>query len=202
MKRETWLQELYPYKENYFKTKAGHKLHYIDEGQNGGETFLMLHGNPTWSFYYRNLINEFSQNSRVVVPDHIGCGLSDKPQDYEYSLENHISNVEDLVKELGLKDITLVVHDWGGAIGFGFATRHPDLVKRVVILNTAAYTSDYIAPQINICRIPVLGEKVIRTFNAFAYPATFMAVEKKLPKNAKKGFLYPYNNYRNRIICI
>ncbi len=178
-------------------TVEGNELHYVDEGE--GEPILMVHGNPTWSFYYRDLIKEFSSSNRVIAPDHIGCGFSDKPQDYEYMLENHISNIEKLVAKLDLKGITLVVHDWGGAIGFGLATRHPDLIKKVVILNTAAYTCDYIPPQINICRTPILGEAVIRGFNAFAGPATHMAVEKPLSKNVKKGYLLPYNNYKNRI---
>jgi pimeloyl-ACP methyl ester carboxylesterase len=194
--RPSWLQELYPFKNNFFEVE-GNQLNYVDEGQ--GAPILMVHGNPTWSFYYRDLVKEFSKTNRVIAPDHIGCGYSDKPQDYEYILENHISNIEKLVDQLDLKEITLVVHDWGGAIGFGLATRHPELIKKVVILNTAAYTCDYIPPQIKICRTPILGEAVIRGFNAFAGPATHMAVEKPLSKNVKKGYLLPYNNYKNRI---
>lgn len=191
-----WLNEMYPFKPNYLKTQGG-KLHYVDSGR--GEVMLMLHGNPTWSFYYRNLVKEFQTDHRIIVPDHMGCGKSDKPQDYEYVLENHIKNVITLIDHLNIKSLTLVVHDWGGAIGFGLATRRPDLIKKIIILNTAAFTSDYIAPSINICKIPVLGERVIRHFNAFAWPATFMAVNKKMDKNIKKGYLYPYNNYKNRI---
>lgn len=197
--RPAWLQEEYPFQNNFLEID-GNKLNYVDEGaKDQGDPILMVHGNPTWSYYYRNLIKEFSKTNRVIAPDHIGCGFSDKPQDYEYMLENHISNIEKLVSKLELKNITLVVHDWGGAIGFGLATRHPDLIKKIVILNTAAYTCDYIPPQINICRTPILGEAVIRGFNAFAGPATHMAVEKPLSKNVKKGYLLPYNNYKNRI---
>jgi len=103
-------------------------MHYVDEGQ--GMPIIMLHGNPTWSFYYRKLVAEFSKSNRVVVPDHIGCGLSDKPHDYEYTLKQHIDNLEALVSHLGLKDFVLIVHDWGGPIGFGLLERHPDLVKK------------------------------------------------------------------------
>ena len=191
----TW-KELYPFKENFLKI-GELKMHFVNEGS--GDPILMLHGNPTWSFFYRNLIKEFSPHHQVIAPDHIGCGLSDKPQNFEYILENHIQNIEKLVDHLSLKNITLIVHDWGGAIGFGFATRHPELVKKIVILNTAAFTSTYIAPQINICRIPILGELVIRGLNAFAWPATFMAVENKLEEKVKDGFLFPYNSYENRI---
>ncbi|MBN1365775.1 MAG: alpha/beta fold hydrolase [Syntrophaceae bacterium] len=191
------MNKLYPYKSNFLKLKDNLSLHYIDEGQ--GEPLLMLHGNPTWSFYYRNLVAEFSKFHRVVVPDHIGCGLSDKPQNYDYTLKQHIDNLEKLVTELKLRDFVLVVHDWGGAFGFGLLQRYPDLVKKIVILNTAAYISEFIAFRINMCRIPILAEQVIRRLNGFALTATYMAVAKKMPPEIRKGYLYPYDNYKNRI---
>ena len=197
MVRPDWLNKLYPFKSNFLKLKDNLSMHYIDEGQ--GKPMLLLHGNPTWSFYYRNLIAEFSKSNRVVVPDHIGCGLSDKPQDYEYTLKQHIDNLETLVSQLELKDFVLIVHDWGGPIGFGLIERHPDLVKKIVILNTAAYTSTVIAFQINMCRIPILAEQVIRRLNGFALAATYMAVAKKMSPGIRKGYLYPYDNYNNRI---
>ena len=129
------LKKEYPFSSHYLKLQDGLKLHYVDEGN--GSPIVMLHGNPTWSFFYRNLIKHFSGSNRVVVPDHMGMGLSDKPQDYQYTLENHINNLETLIANLGLEDITLVVHYWGGAIGFGYATRNLEKVKKVVIMNTA-----------------------------------------------------------------
>jgi len=195
--RPDWLNKLYPFKSNFFKLKENLSLHYLDEGK--GEPILMLHGNPTWSFYYRNLAAEFSRSHRVIVPDHIGCGLSDKPQDYEYTLKQHIDNLEKLVTHLKLRDIVLIIHDWGGAIGFGLLERHPELVKKIVILNTAAYTSEVIAFQINMCRIPVLAEQVIRRLNGFALTATYMAVAKKMRPEIRKGYLFPYDSYANRI---
>ncbi len=197
MVRPDWLNKLYPFKSNFFKLKENLSLHYLDEGK--GEPILMLHGNPTWSFYYRNLAAEFSRSHRVIVPDHIGCGLSDKPQDYEYTLKQHIDNLEKLVTHLKLRDIVLIIHDWGGAIGFGLLERHPELVKKIVILNTAAYTSEVIAFQINMCRIPVLAEQVIRRLNGFALTATYMAVAKKMRPEIRKGYLFPYDSYANRI---
>lgn len=190
------IQDIYPYKSNYMNI-GDLKYHYIDEGE--GDPIVMVHGNPTWSFYFRNLINEFSKTYRVVVPDHIGCGLSEKPQDYDYTLKNHIGNLSALVERLDLKNITLVVHDWGGAIGMGFAVRNPKLIKRIVILNSGAYSMNHIPFRISICKIPWLGEKLVRGLNAFAGPATFMTTKKKLSPKVKKGFLLPYNNYRNRI---
>jgi len=197
MVRPDWLNQLYPFKSNFLKLSNTLSMHYLDEGSS--EPILMLHGNPTWSFYYRNLVSEFSKTNRVVVPDHIGCGLSDKPQDYEYTLQNHIDNLEKLVEHLNLKNFVLMVHDWGGPIGFGLIRRHPEWIKKIIILNTAAYTSEFIALRINMCRIPVLGEQVIRRLNGFALVATYMAVAKKMSPEIRKGYLYPYDNYRNRI---
>ncbi|MFQ5413342.1 MAG: alpha/beta fold hydrolase [Phycisphaerae bacterium] len=131
-----WLGELYPFASHYLEID-GHRMHYVDEGR--GPVVLMLHGNPTWSFYYRDLIRGLRGCCRVVAPDHIGCGLSDKPQRYPYTLATHIKNVGRLIEHLDLSDITLAVHDWGGAIGLGWATRHVDLVRGLVLFNTAAY---------------------------------------------------------------
>lgn len=191
------LKQEYPFLKNTLLLEDHHKLNFVDEGK--GEPILMVHGNPTWSFYYRNLIKEFSSTNRIIVPDHIGCGLSDKPQDYDYSLKNHVDNLESLILKLDLKDITLIVHDWGGAIGLGVATRHPERFKKLVLLNTAAFTDTVIPWRIDICRNRWFGERVIRHLNGFAWPATFMATKKKLNPVVKKGFLLPYNNYKNRI---
>lgn len=189
------LKTEYPF-ESHFMPIQNNKLHYVDEGT--GEVILMLHGNPTWSFFYRNLTKHFSKTHRVIVPDHMGCGLSSKPQEYEYTLKSHIDNVCRLVQELKLKDIILVVHDWGGAIGMGLATRHPELIKKMVVMNTAAFRSIEIPARINILRNPV-GEWFIRQFNGFAGPATFMATKKGLSPLVKKGFVLPYDNFETRI---
>jgi pimeloyl-ACP methyl ester carboxylesterase len=189
------LKQEYPF-TSHFASMDNHRLHYIDEGE--GEVLLMVHGNPTWSFFYRNLAKHFSKNFRVVAPDHLGCGLSDKPQDYEYTLKSHIDNLEKLVFDLKLLDITLVLHDWGGAIGMGLATRHPELIKKIIVMNTAAFTSNEIPTRINILRNPI-GEWFIRSFNGFAGPATFMASQKGLSPLVKKGFTLPYKNYESRI---
>lgn len=190
------LEKVYPF-QSHFLQLGENNLHYVDEGT--GKPILMLHGNPTWSFYYRNLVQTFSTKFRCVVPDHMGCGLSDKPQSYDYSLENHIQNAYKLIKFLDLKDIILIVHDWGGAIGFGLVTRYPELFDRIVILNTAAYPSEHIPQRINLLRQGKFGEWLTRKFNLFAWPATFMTTEKKLPRAIKEGYLLPYDNYENRI---
>ena len=120
------VRQLYPFDGRLYLLTNGHCLHYLDEG--AGPPVLMLHGNPTWSFYYRDLVLGLRDHFRCIVPDHLGCGLSDKPQDFSYRLEDHIRHVEELVEHLQLERVHLVVHDWGGAIGMGFATRQPCLL--------------------------------------------------------------------------
>ena len=127
-----------------------------------------------------------------------GCGLSSKPQDYQYTLKNHVDNVCALVDKLNLTNITLVVHDWGGAIGMGLATRYPEKIKKMVVMNTAAFRSIEIPTRINILRNP-MGEWFIRAFNGFAGPATFMASKKGLSPLVKKGFILPYHDFDSRI---
>ena len=195
-----WLNELYPFTPRMFTTPRGAGMSYLDEGPRTSEAVLMLHGNPTWSFYYRELVQALSPNQRCVVPDHIGMGLSEKPGNYAYTLENRISDVEALVANLGLNRVHLVVHDWGGAIGFGFAARHPHLVGRIVILNTAAFRSTHIPARIQLCKAPFVGPIVVRGLNGFAWPATWMAMHRRsLTAKEKRALLFPYNSWKNRI---
>ncbi|MAA77840.1 MAG: alpha/beta hydrolase [Deltaproteobacteria bacterium] len=193
---EGW-KVLYPYTGKFLDVDGG-RLHYLDEGDKDGPVLLALHGNPTWSFYWRALIEEFP-NHRVVIPDHIGCGLSDKPQDWGYRLAQHVSNVQALVEHLGLKNINLMVHDWGGAIGMGLATADPDRIQKLIITNTAAFLSPHIPTTIAMCRIPVLGSLMVRGGNAFAWVATWRATYKGLSKDVKEGLLFPYDSWGNRI---
>jgi len=190
------LREEYPFKHHFLDIKNS-KLHYVDEGR--GEPILMVHGNPTWSFYYRHLIREFSKTHRVIAPDHLGMGLSDKPQNYDYKLENHVINLITLVNTLELQNITLVVHDWGGAIGLGYATLCSENIKRIVILNSAAFVDTKIPFRINLCRMPGIGEWLVQKHNMFASFATSMAVTKKLSAISKKAYLYPYKTHDDRI---
>ena len=178
----------------------GHTLSYLDEGE--GSPIVMLHGNPTWSFYYRNLVSLLRNNHRVIVPDHMGCGFSDKPQDYPYLLETHIDNVEKLLTELGIDRFSLVVHDWGGAIGMGLAARKADRIESFVVMNTAAFRSPRIPLRISICRIPVLGDILVRGFNGFAKGALTMAVTKKMKGEVARGYIAPYNSWKNRIAVL
>ena len=178
------------------------RYHFVDEGKPRNPPILMLHGNPTWSFYYRRLISALKQDYRVIAPDHMGCGFSEKPQVYPYRLKNHMHNVEALVDHLELKGITLVCHDWGGTIGMGLATRRPECFSRFVILNTAAWRSCRMPKRIALCRIPFFGTLIVRGLNGFALAATRMAVTKPLDRVAKSGLLYPYDTWTNRVAIL
>lgn len=186
----------YPFESNFLDLN-GQNLHYIDEGE--GDLIFCVHGNPTWSFYYRDVIKQLSKTNRVIAFDHIGCGLSDKPQHYHYTLEQRIQDFTMLVKFIGIQRYSLIVHDWGGAIGFGHATRFPESIQSIVILNTAAFLSKSIPFTIALCKNKYFGEFLVRNLNGFCYPATFMTTTKKLSKNIKDAYLLPYPSREKRI---
>jgi haloalkane dehalogenase len=195
-----WLARLYPFSPAVFRTPQGASMSYIDEGPRRDEAVLMLHGNPTWSFYYRSLVRALSPSMRCIAPDHVGMGLSDKPEAYDYTLASRIADVEALADSLGLRKIHLVVHDWGGAIGFGLAVRRPERIGRIVITNTAAFPAPRIPARIALCRMPYVGAFVVRGLNGFAEPATWMAMsQRRLTWDERKGYLHPYGRWANRI---
>lgn len=192
---------LYPFASHFHTVESG-KIHYVDEGPEGaaaGGPVLCVHGNPTWSFYWRNVVKELRGQHRVVAVDHLGCGLSDKPEAGPYRLADHIARLESLVLALDLRDVTLLMHDWGGAIGMGMAGRHPDRIARIGVFNTGAFPSARIPARIAACRIPGLGPLGVRGFNAFAGAATFMATEKGLDPAVKAGLIAPYDSWANRV---
>lgn len=134
MKANSWIdRDAYPFQPHYFEADGG-RMHYVDEGQ--GRPIVMVHGTPTWSFLYRKLIKALSGEYRVIVPDHIGFGLSDKPQNWPYRPQDHARNLEALITHLGLRDITLVVHDFGGPVGLYYAIEYPGYIHSLVLFNT------------------------------------------------------------------
>lgn len=186
---------------------GGLGYHYLDEGT--GAPVVMLHGNPSWSLYYRNLVLALRDRYRCIVPDHIGCGLSDKPGDdrYDYTLSRRVDDLELLLDTLGVtENITLVVHDWGGMIGMAFAVRHPKRIARLVILNTGAFHLPKTKPfplGLRICRDTVLGTLLVRGLNAFSVGASYVGC-KRNPMSSEIRSLYqlPYNSWQNRIATL
>lgn len=192
------VREEYPFAGHICEVEPGVGMHFIDEGD--GPVVLMLHGNPTWSFYYRHLVRLLSSKGyRCIVPDHIGCGLSDKPQAYPYTLRQRIKDVGSLLDSLSIDHFSLVLHDWGGAIGCGLAVQRPEALNKLVLLNTGAFRSRRIPWRIAAIKLPFLGECIIRGLNGFAGPAATMAVEVPLKPAIKRGFLWPYRSWRDRV---
>ena len=189
---------LYPFASHELRVD-GHRYHYLDEGQ--GETLLLVHGNPTWSFYWRGIVEQLRGRYRLIVPDHLGCGLSDKPQHYPYRLANHVANLRTLVETLDLRQVTLLAHDWGGAIGLGAAVDMPERFARLVLFNSAAYRDTRIPWRIAVCRWPLLGTLAVRGFNAFARAALTMATNQPggLSPAVQAGLIAPYDSWAHRV---
>jgi pimeloyl-ACP methyl ester carboxylesterase len=202
----TPFRHLYPYPSNFIRID-GLDYHYLDQGQ--GEPLLMVHGNPTWSFYFRSLVDAFSDQYRVIVPDHIGCGLSAKPNDgtYDFRLRSRVSDLEKLMDHLALSDpVTLVVHDWGGMIGLAWALGQMDRIARIVILNTAGFFPPANKPIPRRLRLIRSGSPLIRSavlrFNLFARGALVMAPRKPLRADVRAGLLAPYDSPRHRLATL
>lgn len=195
-----WIRPEYPFAPKRFRTPGGAEMSYLDEGPRSDEAVVMVHGNPTWSYYYRHLVRALAPTHRCIVPDHIGMGLSEKPETYPYTLAARIADLAALLAHLGLKRLHFVVHDWGGAIGLGVAGKMPAAVGRIVILNTAAFPSPDIPGRIALCKAPVLGPLLVRGANGFAWPATFMAMHRRaLSAAEKRGYLLPYGSWADRV---
>ena len=199
-------KHLYPFETN-FLDRGGLQYHYVDEGQ--GDAVVMVHGNPTWSFYYRKLIQALRGGYRTIAPDHIGCGLSDKPGDdrYEYTLRSRVEDLKALLDDLGIdREITLVLHDWGGMIGMLYAVRHPERIKRLVILNTSAFhlpKTKRFPWALWLCRNTVLGAFLVRGFNAFSAVASHVCcTRQKMSREIRRAYREPYDSWRNRIATL
>jgi len=182
------LQLLYPFKPESFDSPTG-RLSLVDKGE--GDVVLLLHGNPSWSFLYRDLILDLCPRFRCLAPDHQGCGLSD-PQRSQLRMRDHSHNLELLLENLGVESFHLVAHDWGGAIGAHLAGLMPERIKSMTFMNTAAFRIKRIAWRIRLARTPVLGRYLMERHNAFARAAVTMAVVEPMSQAVAEGFLFPY----------
>ena len=195
----------YPATRQFFDRGGGIRLHYLDEGPRDGEPIVMVHGNPSWSYYYRRLVAALSPRYRCIVPDHVGMGLSDKPDDsaYRYTLQTRIDDLGALLAHLGVRErTTLVVHDWGGMIGLGWALSQPQAVSRLVILNTAAFPLREGKPlpwQLKLVRDSRLGAFLVRRFNAFSLGASLVGVSRRMDPAERRALTAPYDSWHDRI---
>ena len=200
MSNVSWIdRKEYPFESRYFAVPAG-RLHYVDEG--AGSPIVMVHGNPTWSFLYRDLIKRLKSKYRCVAMDHIGFGLSDKPEEWSYLPEDHAKNLSALIDGLGLSNITLVLQDWGGPIGLAYAVAHPEKIARVILMNTWAWPVNrdlhYVAFS-GFMGGP-LGRMLIRRYNFFAQVLLRQAFgdKSKLSKAAHMHYLRPLEALEDR----
>jgi haloalkane dehalogenase len=163
------------------------------------KTLLFVHGNPTWSFHWRQLILALRSTHRCIAPDHLGCGLSDKPPQF-LTLGDHIENLRQLVDRLQLDRVTLVAQDWGGAIGLGAMLKMPERLGRIILFNTGAFPPLYIPWRIRICRAPFIGRFAVQGANAFSRAALRMTLarQRKLAPAVAAGYLAPYDSWPNR----
>ncbi len=195
-----WLdRQAYPFESRFFRTPAG-SMHYIDEGS--GDPVVFVHGNPVWSFVYRNVITRLLPDFRCIAPDHLGFGLSDKPADWSFLPEGHARNFEQLLESLDLKRITLVVNDWGGPIGLSYALRHPERVENLVISNTWLWPvdSDWYYQAFSGFMGGPIGQMLTREFNFFVRSFMFVVFgdKAKLTPEIHEQYIQPFGNRDER----
>jgi len=177
-------------------------MHYLDERPPevaSPQTLLFIHGNPTWSFHWRTLIEALRPRYRCVAPDHLGCGLSDKLARC-CTLDDHIENLVALVDQLELRDVTLVAQDWGGAIGLGAMLQVPERLGRIVLFNCGAFPPHYIPWRIRVCRVPLVGRLAVQGVGLFNKAALRMTLarRKRLDAAVADGYLAPYGSRNHR----
>ncbi|MEM8797090.1 MAG: alpha/beta fold hydrolase [Pseudomonadota bacterium] len=201
---ELGLEAEYPFASHYMATPMG-KMHYLDEGEAANKSVVLaLHGNPTWSFLYRSFVKGLSAERRIVVPDLIGFGLSDKPRDEgAYSLKGHIDTIEALVVKLDLSNVTLVIQDWGGPIGLGVAARQPDRIRALVVMNTFGFYPpvDGMDPEklklpapLLMMRSKGLGDFIVRRLGFFERQVMKMATATKRKGPIKRAYTKIFRN--------
>ena len=184
---------------------GGHAMAYVDEGS--GPPVLLVHGNPTWSFYYRSLLRALPPlGLRAIAPDHIGMGRSDKPStaQYPHTLSRRVADFGAFVDSLGLSEpVSLVVHDWGGAIALAWAVDHVDRVDKLLVLNTGAFPippGKRLPWSLSAARLPLVGDVAVRRLNAFSRGALVMGTGRRwLDAEARAGLLAPYDTPEHRV---
>ncbi|MCA8954992.1 MAG: alpha/beta fold hydrolase [Planctomycetes bacterium] len=182
----------------------GLRYHYVDAGERDGEPVVLVHGNPTWSYLYRNLIPALGTGFRAIAPDHIGCGRSDKPglDAYDYTLARRVADLGRLIDHLALDAVHLVVHDWGGMIGTAWATQNPERVRSMVVLNSGAFgkpTDKRVPWPIRLARAPMLGALLVRGLDLFCRGTVQRCTVRPLRREVAAGFREPYASWAERV---
>lgn len=184
-----------PYKSNFLDI-GGYKMHYLDEGQ--GPVVILLHGNPTWCYFYRSLIERLKKDFRLLVPDFLGCGLSDHPRDVHFKAIERVQHLRSFVEQLGLTKYSLVMHDWGGSIGTFLALSNISAIEKIVYLNTTLTETEGLPKIIRMAAKPFFGKFLTKYTKRFLKFTTDFGVVKKLPKEVRKAYFYPYQSIDRR----
>lgn len=195
----------WPFQPRWFATPAG-QMHYIDEGPRSGRPVVLVHGNPTWGFVYRNFVGPLTAaGHRVIVPDHLGFGRSDKPHDASlYTVSGHIERFDALLESLDLHGATVVPQDWGGPIGLSWAVAHPQRAERLFILNTFAHRPPWKVPiplPLRLFRAPGTGEVLVKGLNMFVRGFMFRAGvthPERLTTQVRRAYLAPHSSWASR----
>lgn len=192
-----YLQNLYPFESHYMPMDDGNRLHYVDVG--AGETILFLHGNPTWSFFYRDLIKILRDDFRCVALDHMGFGLSDKPQNYDYSLQSHINNAVKFAEKMKFGKFHLVMHDFGAVVGLALGTRWPERISSITMLNSAAFLHPKLPWNVLLFKIPLIGTILNRVLNLFTKMYAASSFDETTNPSVRDGYLFPYGSFFDRV---
>ncbi len=186
----------YDFEPNFVEVK-GSRMHYVDEGPKDGDVFLFLHGNPTSSYLWRNIIPYVTGEGRAVAPDNIGFGRSDKP-DIGYTFAEHAEYLEGFVEALDLNNIILVIHDWGSALGFDYAAKHPERIKGIVFMEaiTGAISMADMPEQFRevfgAFRTPGVGEQMVIEQNMFIEQMLPGAIIRTLSEGEMNAYRQPF----------
>jgi len=202
--RDETFDGTYPFAPHYHEIN-GFEMHFVDEGT--GEPIVLLHGDPTWGYLYRAFIPTLSQHRRCIVPDQMGMGKSSTPRHpYPYRLQHHVANLETLLLRLDLHDLTLVLHDWGGPVGLGFAIRHPHRIKRLVLMNTWAFARWPGGPFPRLLEIirSERGEKFVLEKNGYLEPALLGTTNyaERLTKTVMDAYRAPFPTPESRLALL
>ena len=191
--KPTWIDtDAYPFEPKSYRLPMG-TMSYVDEGE--GDPLVMVHGNPSWSFEFRDLIKHFRASRRCIAPDHIGFGLSDKPPAWDYLPRHHAENLEALLESLDLENITLLFGDWGGPLGCSYAIRHRERVKALVVTNTWLWSveDDWYYRAFSGFVGGAIGRWLIRRFNFFARAVVWAVYgdKSRLTREVHRHYLEP-----------
>jgi cis-3-alkyl-4-acyloxetan-2-one decarboxylase len=202
--REETFEGTYPFAPKYYVNRDI-EMHFVDEGQ--GEPVVLLHGDPTWGYLYRNFIGPLARQYRCIVPDQMGMGKSSVPQDRSlYRLEQHVNNLEALLLSLEVRDLTLVLHDWGGPVGLGFATRHPECIRRLVLMNTWAFAPWPGGPFPRLLQLirSERGEGFVLQKNGYLEPALKGTTHypEQLTETIMQGYRAPFSAPESRLAIL